>query len=137
VTDDRSFPEGPDSDASGLEFVDSIDDAGSYETLSVWRDKETGRIYYASDSGCSCPTPFENYTTLSSLTTEESLGAFDADLAGGKIRSTFARSSVAGCSRHFAERVTLCDLLALPYALWDRRPWWAAPIDERDCSAPH
>jgi hypothetical protein len=103
VTDDRSFPEGPDSDASGLEFVDSIDDAGSYEfhTLSVWRDKETGRIYYASDSGCSCPTPFENYTTLSSLTelTEESLGAFDADLSGWEnplhVREEFRRGVLA------------------------------------------
>ncbi len=32
-----------------------------YNTLCFWATKD-GRIYSASDSGCSCPTPFENYT---------------------------------------------------------------------------
>ena len=31
-----------------------------YNTLCFWAT-EDGRIYSASDSGCSCPTPFENY----------------------------------------------------------------------------
>ena len=36
-----------------------------YNTLCFWKT-EDGRIYTASDSGCSCPTPFEQYagTTL-------------------------------------------------------------------------
>ena len=32
----------------------------AYNTLCFWATKD-GRIYSASDSGCSCPTPFEDY----------------------------------------------------------------------------
>ena len=32
-----------------------------FHILSVWRDERTGHLYYAEDSGCSCPTPFEDY----------------------------------------------------------------------------
>lgn len=37
------------------------DDDLSYEfnMFVVWRDLETGYIFYANDSGCSCPSPFE------------------------------------------------------------------------------
>lgn len=46
----------------GLEVVGEVewsDENYQFDTTVVWRDKETGVIYYASDSGCSCPTPFE------------------------------------------------------------------------------
>ena len=33
----------------------------------VWEHEESGRLYWATDSGCSCPSPFEDYTTLESL----------------------------------------------------------------------
>lgn len=38
----------------------------SFDTLAVWRD-EVG-YYLATDSGCSCPSPFENYHTKADLT---------------------------------------------------------------------
>ncbi len=41
----------------------SFDDPDAYydfDTLCFWATKE-GQIYSASDSGCSCPTPFEDY----------------------------------------------------------------------------
>jgi hypothetical protein len=43
--------------------------SGSYEfdLTVVWRH-EDGRLFYANDSGCSCPSPFENYTSLDDLT---------------------------------------------------------------------
>ena len=36
--------------------------SGGYEfdTTVVWQDVETGALYYASDSGCSCPCPFDS-----------------------------------------------------------------------------
>lgn len=45
----------------GLTVVGEVDDAGSYEfnTIVVWTDGE--KLYWAHDSGCSCPTPFEEY----------------------------------------------------------------------------
>jgi hypothetical protein len=57
----------------GLTPIDSIDDAGSYEfhILAFWRHTD-GRCFYASDSGCSCPTPFEHFGSLADLTTIQS-----------------------------------------------------------------
>jgi hypothetical protein len=53
----------------GLEIVGDADDSEEYsfDQFVVWKDA-TGQLYYASDSGCSCPTPFENYKTVESLT---------------------------------------------------------------------
>jgi hypothetical protein len=48
----------------GLEQVATLDEDGlsyEYNTLLVVRDVATGRVFYAQDSGCSCPTPFEDY----------------------------------------------------------------------------
>ena len=48
----------------GLEVVAEIEYShGNYEydTRVVWRQKETGKLFTARDSGCSCPTPFEDY----------------------------------------------------------------------------
>ena len=44
----------------GLTQYGEVEFAGGYEfdLLVVWRDAE-GRFYYADDSGCSCPVPFE------------------------------------------------------------------------------
>lgn len=49
----------------GLEQFGLIDgEPGSYEFdyLVVWRELSTGRLWWAADSGCSCPSPFEEYT---------------------------------------------------------------------------
>ena len=39
-----------------------------FDLVAVWKHTETGRLYWAADSGCSCPTPFEDYTSLDKLT---------------------------------------------------------------------
>jgi hypothetical protein len=46
----------------GLEMLAFDEPNLSYEfnTLCFWATKD-GQIYSASDSGCSCPTPFEDY----------------------------------------------------------------------------
>ncbi len=33
----------------------------SFDLLVVWRNIITGEVVYATDSGCSCPSPFENH----------------------------------------------------------------------------
>jgi hypothetical protein len=53
----------------GLEiFGAASDDDLSYEfdMFVVWLDAE-GRLYYAYDSGCSCPSPFEDFQKVSDL----------------------------------------------------------------------
>jgi hypothetical protein len=55
----------------GLRLIDSIshtDEPYEFDITCVWQDIETGRYYTAHDSGCSCPTPFEDFKFLSDLT---------------------------------------------------------------------
>ena len=33
----------------------------------IWQHKD-GRLFYGQDSGCSCPSPFENFNSLADLT---------------------------------------------------------------------
>lgn len=55
-----------------LEPVAEIDYSDGYYQFDyrvVWRHKPTGQLYTARDSGCSCPSPFEDYNALSDLET--------------------------------------------------------------------
>lgn len=55
-------------ESHGLDMISFEDADLSYEfdILAFWATKD-GVVYSASDSGCSCPTPFEDYTSLESL----------------------------------------------------------------------
>lgn len=58
-----------------MELVGHLEDPDacySFDDIIVWKDKETGKLYYAEDSGCSCPSPFESETreTIRPLTDE-------------------------------------------------------------------
>lgn len=51
-------------EAYGLEIVAEIEySSGSYEfdTRVVWKEKKAKKYWTMRDSGCSCPTPFEDY----------------------------------------------------------------------------
>lgn len=39
----------------------------SFDLAAAWRDTE-GQFYLGTDSGCSCPTPFENFASIADLT---------------------------------------------------------------------
>lgn len=65
----------------GLTIVKEIEDPNasySFDMFILWRDG-SGRLLWATDSGCSCPTPFEflGVSDLSVLT-DETWAAFDA-----------------------------------------------------------
>lgn len=53
----------------GMKQVGMIDFSSGYYEFDyrvVWKHKD-GTYYTARDSGCSCPTPFEDYTKLDDL----------------------------------------------------------------------
>jgi hypothetical protein len=53
----------------GLEVVGEInwiDECYEFDLSVVWKDAE-GKYYWASDSGCSCPSPFEDFNSLDDL----------------------------------------------------------------------
>lgn len=58
-------------EAGRLTLIGELDDENlSYEfdTLIVVRDDTTGDLYAVADSGCSCPTPFEDVRSFSDMT---------------------------------------------------------------------
>jgi hypothetical protein len=68
----------------GLETLGDVewdDEDYQFNITAVWRDKETGQIYWADDSGCSCPSPFEDYRDRDQLTAG-SADELDAHLKG-------------------------------------------------------
>lgn len=52
----------------GLQIFKVLEENLSYEfnMLVVWKN-EKGEFFWAQDSGCSCPSPFENYNSVSDL----------------------------------------------------------------------
>lgn len=52
-------------EASGLAIVGRLDEddlSYEYNTLLILKHAESGKVFHCSDSGCSCPTPFEGYS---------------------------------------------------------------------------
>lgn len=48
----------------GLEIVGQVDwtdEAYQFDMTVVWRRVADGQLLYADDSGCSCPSPFEDH----------------------------------------------------------------------------
>ncbi len=55
-----------DAKESEYEFVAEVeweDQSYQFDMTRVYLHKPTGELYYAEDSGCSCPSPFEDTTT--------------------------------------------------------------------------
>lgn len=68
----------------GLKIVQQLDEADlSYEfnMLAVWKNKKN-EFFYAQDSGCSCPSPFEDYEGEESLTkiTKRNFDVFEQEV---------------------------------------------------------
>jgi hypothetical protein len=65
----------------GLEVVASYDTGGAYDfdEYIIFKDKE-GNHYYAYDSGCSCPTPFEDFNSMADLTPITDFGVFKSTI---------------------------------------------------------
>jgi hypothetical protein len=66
----------------GLTQIGYLDDPNacySFDDLIVWQHTD-GRIFWAEDSGCSCPSPFEHFNSLDDLNplTEDSWSIFEA-----------------------------------------------------------
>lgn len=60
----------------GLTLIDELNDPRAdydFDIFAVWKHEETGKIYWANDAGCSCPSPFEDYTSLDDLHEVESV----------------------------------------------------------------
>lgn len=48
-----------------VHVLDESDLSYEFNTLIVVEETQSGKLYYATSSGCSCPTPFEEYYFVS------------------------------------------------------------------------
>lgn len=73
-------------EACGLEIFESVDTGGSYEynMFVVWKKLDDGSLWWDTDSGCSCPTPFSNSDHGHDLkpVTLDNFNNFDSELKG-------------------------------------------------------
>lgn len=65
----------------GFETVADFDDpeaSYSFDEFRIWRRTDDGRLFYGTDSGCSCPSPFQDFKAEADCTaiTKQSLSAF-------------------------------------------------------------
>jgi hypothetical protein len=54
----------------GLKIIDQLDERDlsyMFNMVVAWKHEESGKVYVARDSGCSCPSPFEDCTSLDKL----------------------------------------------------------------------
>ena len=61
----------------GLNIIGSVELNGEsyqFNKIYVWK-RQDGKVFYGQDSGCSCPTPFEDFHSYSDMieVTKESL----------------------------------------------------------------
>ncbi|MFF3312482.1 hypothetical protein [Streptomyces sp. NPDC002952] len=77
----------------GLTVLGEIDTADSYEfcMLVVWERVEDGALFWDTDSGCSCPSPFEDADSVAQLTRID-----DASEFASEARKWLRESSYSG-----------------------------------------
>lgn len=73
-----------------------------FDQTVAWKDKE-GNLYWASDSGCSCPMPFEDYTEVSQLTTGTKYDLFDE--LNARLNEMHDKSYAEGQVAKFVEQI--------------------------------
>jgi hypothetical protein len=67
----------------GLETIKELDDPNasySFDKFVIWRREKDNELFYATDSGCSCPSPFENVKDIQDLTPLKDMKAFEQEL---------------------------------------------------------
>lgn len=97
----------------GLEPVGEIDwSSGCFEFdyTTVWRDVETGNLYYGEDAGCSCPSPFEDVRGINDLTLIRSAAEFQTHLRGRLTNAYHTEPGTDGEMRALV--ATVRDLLS-------------------------
>jgi hypothetical protein len=90
-------------DALGLNVVAELEFSDlcyQYDTRVVW--EKDGALYTARDSGCSCPKPFEGYTSV------ESLERVDLDALESEVKAEryIGNSNFDRDSREFLSNVS-------------------------------
>lgn len=91
----------------GLTIIGEVewsDGCYQFDTTVVWRDA-AGRLFWASDSGCSCPAPFEYFNGRDDLVTgtPAELGAVLNKLLAEMKKSGYRMTEFSRCEAEVAD----------------------------------
>lgn len=75
-------------DLEPLGEIDFSDGCYQFDIRVVWKHKPTGRLLTARDSGCSCPSPFEDYGSIEQLDGFD-LSSLESELASARNGSYY------------------------------------------------
>lgn len=98
----------------GLEIFDTLYDPYadySFDTIVVFRDPITNDFFWARDSGCSCPSPFEDYEGRDDLT--ELVSHADWSKFVNEVEGHGRDYNDRRDDEHEADKVTLLGKLAI------------------------
>lgn len=69
-----------------------------FDTRVIWKHS-SGKLYTARDSGCSCPSPFEDYSKLEDLDELTDFGELERELRQDRPQTTSAREAAMVISK--------------------------------------
>lgn len=110
-----------DPDKFGLEQLDLLEPSDlSYEfdMLVVWRRLEDGALFWDHDSGCSCPTPFDD-TGIADLTKIER--EEDIDAVASFIKNQWPPEVSYGRHVPLSERTKFIETLRTAFKAYKER----------------
>jgi len=98
----------------GLEIVEELNDPDasySFDMFVIWIRKVDGELFYGTDSGCSCPSPFEKISGVEELTRLGDLASFERELIAWGSRYFDAQELQAVVDKVRVAKMYKCTLL--------------------------
>lgn len=92
-------------EAHGLEIIASLDWTNEPHTFDAWYEPKTGNVYIAHDSGCSCPSPFEDYSTVKDLERIKDTANLEALIKKTKASGYGVPSCFSDDARLFVDKI--------------------------------
>lgn len=89
----------------GLQLLGEVeldDESYSFHLFVAWTDGV--HVYYGTDSGCSCPSPFETYGSKDSLSVAYSFDEFSRALSDAVSSGSNPNHGSAGALKHRAKQ---------------------------------
>lgn len=92
-------------EAHGLRVVAELEFSNGcyqFDTRVVW--EKDGALYTARDSGCSCPTPFEDFNSVESLERVD-ISFLEGEISNERTSSYEGNSNFSSEARYFIDAV--------------------------------
>lgn len=75
--------------------IDHSDDCYCFDYRVVWKHEETNELYTARSAGCSCPSPFEEFSSIEELerVTPELIRSLEYEMSSSESHASYEERS--------------------------------------------